>query len=295
MQLEAQCSDGDGDMQDVQDSAVVCAPTQPVPHTAVQQPGAAAVPAPAARRPLSANSPGRTPFPTRAKAAAAAAASHAAAAAAATQAAPRCGAAKAGGASKKKTAAIATAHGLLQQYSNAQAAARCGGGGGEPHPGGPPAPRRTTPGSGSPSSAAATTRLLQPTASSAAKARPRGTTPDAGGMPLVVSAAPVAPVAPPARPRPRVASKVVVPSPPSRSTEPSLRSLCREIKSRTAMAAQMQHDDDKESGSADDEAGTQVGCHITACPTYLLTAQPARSCKEHAAHLSGRPAAFTKR
>lgn len=168
----------------------------------------------------SSSSPGHTPFPTKSKVWAA------------TSAADRAAAAAAKEVNLKKEIAYARAHSALKHYSTSStpeqqvedsldtAAAAAG-----------------KKGSSSGGAKPVTSRLLQPTASSRAKSRSSLTSdidsyiwapPEADLSSAAVAAVPS---------KPRLASKVVIPSPPAKAAEPSMKAIKRAIKERTVKKA----------------------------------------------------------
>jgi hypothetical protein len=175
-------------------------------------------------------SPGHTPFPSKAKV-------RAATAAATSAAASRSAAAAAGtskGPSHKKEMALAAAHSALKHYSKAV---------GHAAEGSPDGGRWQASGSPSPTIPNVSSRLIQHTASSSAKSRYSGASdgPDAHmwSPPAEAAAAEAAAAEPGAgASKPRLASKIVVPSPAAAAPAPSLKALKRSIKSKVAEKAQ---------------------------------------------------------
>jgi hypothetical protein len=181
-------------------------------------------------------SPGHTPFPTKAKVRAATAAATAAAAsrAAAAPAGAAAGAAPSGP-SHKKEMARAAAHSALKRYSKSVASEAEGPNAATPSPTGGFSVRR---GSSSPSPTIpnVSSRLMQPTAASSAKARYSG----ASEQPDSVMWSPPSghEAAAAGSSRPRLASKIVVPSPAAPAAgDVSLKALKRSIKSKVAEKA----------------------------------------------------------
>lgn len=160
----------------------------------------------------------------------------AATAAATSAAAARSAAAAAAGASKapshKKEMALAAAHSALKRYSKAA---------GDAVDGSPDGGRWQASGSPSPTIPYVSSRLMQPTASSTAKSRYSGASdgPDAHmwsppvDAPAVEASGHMA-----GSSRPRLASKIVVPSPAAAPAAPSLKALKRSIKSKVEQKAQ---------------------------------------------------------
>lgn len=167
------------------------------------------------------SSPGHTPYPSKAKVKAA------------TAAADRNSTAAAAGVSHKKEIGYARAHSALKQYASKSATAEQQAGDVDAISAPGSAMNTASPGLAS--------RLLQPTASFKAKAR-GGAAPEADPL---VWGPPPGPATPPAAaavvvagPRPRLASKVVVPSPPKAvAAEPSMGQLKRSIKEVAAAKA----------------------------------------------------------
>lgn len=163
------------------------------------------------------SSPGHTPFPTKSKIRAATTAADRAAAAGKEV-------------SLKKEIAYTRAHSALKQYSNKadqQADLKADGS----SPGEAPPSANKSSGSGG---KVVSSRLLQPTASSMAKHRSSlASDADPHVWPAPESEGSVAAVG---SSRPRLASKVVVPSPPPK-VEPSMKALKRAIKEKTEQKA----------------------------------------------------------
>lgn len=183
-------------------------------------------------------SPGHTPFPSKAKVRAATAAAGAAAASRSAAAPAAAAAAAPKGPSHKKEMARAAAHSALKRYSKSVAAEAEGPDAGTPSPTAGSSVRRgsTSP---SPTIPNVSSRLMQPTAASSAKARYSGASeqPDSE-MWSPPSAHEAAAAAAAGSSRPRLASKIVVPSPAAPAAgDVSLKALKRSIKSKVAEKA----------------------------------------------------------